>query len=68
VSTDVTAERQLSQFIRCCETQVDWIPQVDRALADRSPASSAARVAFAEANSWEQRVDTLDQVLHELAG
>lgn len=68
VSTDITAARELSQFIRCCETQDDWIPQIERALNERSPAFSAPRIAFAEANSWEQRVTTLDHALHEIAG
>jgi glycosyltransferase involved in cell wall biosynthesis len=68
VSTNIVAARQLSQFIRCCETQDDWIPQLERALTERSAAFSAPRIAFAEANSWEHRVATLDQALHDIAG
>jgi glycosyltransferase involved in cell wall biosynthesis len=67
VSTSITAARELSRYIRCCNTLEDWIPQLGGAIQEQTPDLVGQRLAFVKSNSWEQRVAVLDASLHEIA-
>ena len=46
----------------------EFVRQLERALAEQDPARSAARVALAQRNTWDHRVQALDEHLRRLFG
>lgn len=66
VSSDILSAREFGDLVACCPTHEDWVPTIERALTLRSPQAVAQRIAFARANSWNQRVAELEQVLTSL--
>ena len=40
-----------------------WVPAIERVLRDDTPAARAARIAVAEANTWEQRYAEIRRLL-----
>ena len=70
VSSDIEAARELGDLVERCATINDWVPAIERALAPHpGPVGIAAqRLAFARDNSWDRRVEELDQALRALPG
>jgi glycosyltransferase involved in cell wall biosynthesis len=65
VSTDITAARELGDLVgRASE---GWVPAIERMLAQNAAARVESRVAFARANSWEQRAADLEGELLALS-
>jgi glycosyltransferase involved in cell wall biosynthesis len=60
VSTDITAARELGDLVERVSEVTDWVPAIERVLAENDPAHVERRVAFARANSWEQRAAELE--------
>lgn len=43
-----------------------WVPAIERALRDDTPAARAARIAVAEANTWERRYEHIRALIAAL--
>jgi glycosyltransferase involved in cell wall biosynthesis len=68
VSSDVPAVREFSHVVRIAAGKDDWIAAIETALNGADGATAAQRQSVAAANTWEQRVKTLDGWLSHLAG
>jgi glycosyltransferase involved in cell wall biosynthesis len=68
VSSDILAARELGDLVERCGTVADWVPAIERALASQAPAVQERRLAFARDNTWDRRVEELDQALRALPG
>jgi glycosyltransferase involved in cell wall biosynthesis len=66
VSSDVPAVREFAGVVRIASGTQDWISAIDDALAGRGAGTVEQRRAVAAANTWDQRVKTLDGWLSAL--
>lgn len=63
VSVDLPDIRMFSDVVRFVRGAEEWPAAIAAALADRSPQSAERRRRVARANSWDNRVDLLEQRL-----
>jgi len=68
VSSDIEAAQELGDLVARAAEPDQWVPTIERVLAQNGPAQIERRVAFARANSWEQRVAELEGVLLRVVG
>ena len=67
VCSDIGAARELGDLVERAAGVGEWIPAIERALAIVDPIQRERRVAFARANSWDQRISELEGVLLRVA-
>jgi glycosyltransferase involved in cell wall biosynthesis len=63
VSSDIAAAQELGDLIARAAARDEWVPMIERVLAQNGPAQVDRRVAFARANSWDQRIAELEGIL-----
>jgi glycosyltransferase involved in cell wall biosynthesis len=63
ISADVPAVREFADVVCIAHDRQDWITAIGDALAGRGVGSVEARRRVAAANTWDQRVKTLDGLL-----
>ncbi len=68
VASQIQAAEELGDLVECVRDPAGWIPAIERALTRNDPASRARRRIFADANRWERRVSTLEEMLAERLG
>jgi glycosyltransferase involved in cell wall biosynthesis len=66
VSSDVPAVREFDHVVRIASGTHEWMSAIEDALAGRGAGSAEQRIAVAAANTWDQRVETLDRWLSTL--
>ncbi len=67
VSSPIEAVKtHFSDCVAIAETTDDWIAAIEQALTQGGVGSPALRQTIARQNSWDNRVDQLEQWLHEL--
>jgi len=67
VSSNIRAARELGDLVTCCDATDEWLVAIEQALAMKSEQDVSRRLAFAEANSWDQRTSELRVALESLA-
>jgi GT2 family glycosyltransferase/glycosyltransferase involved in cell wall biosynthesis len=65
-ATDLPELEQYRALYYPATTAEEFIHQLELAVEERDPARAAARLAVAQANTWEARVSELDQHLRQL--
>ncbi len=65
VSTALPELRPYRDVVRIAESHDEFVHQIGEALHDHVPQSIEARVAVAQENTWDQRVDEIYRVLQE---
>jgi glycosyltransferase involved in cell wall biosynthesis len=68
VSSDIEAAQELGNLVERASAPDQWVPIIERTLAQDGPAQIERRTAFARANSWERRVGQLEAVLLQISG
>jgi glycosyltransferase involved in cell wall biosynthesis len=68
VSTDIQAAREFGDLIERSAGTDEWVPAIERALTPAAPEMAQRRLAFAQTNSWERRVEELDDALRTIPG
>ncbi len=66
VSADVPAVREFAGVVRIASGTADWLEAIGDALAGRGAGTPQQRQDVAAANTWDQRVKTLDRWLSAL--
>jgi glycosyltransferase involved in cell wall biosynthesis len=62
VSTEIPEVRNYSESVRIAGTPEEFIAACGQALAENSPAEREARSRYAEAHSWERRMETISDI------
>jgi glycosyltransferase involved in cell wall biosynthesis len=65
VSTDVPTARGQGDLVRIADHADEFVAQIAAALAETDPALAERRKAFAAANTWDQRVARIEELLTE---
>ncbi len=66
VATAMAELAECGDLIYIARDADDYTAQLDRALAENDPALRQRRIAYAAANTWEQRCRTLDAAIREV--
>lgn len=66
VSTDLPAVRPFADVVALCCNREQWLAAIAEALATGGRGSAERRLAVAEANSWDVRVDAIERHLRAL--
>lgn len=62
VSTDIPEVRNYSDAVRIAETAEAYITECEKAIAENSPTERERRSRYAEAHSWERRMETISDI------
>jgi glycosyltransferase involved in cell wall biosynthesis len=65
VSTDIPEVRQYGEQVRVAGSPEAFIAACEKALAENSPEQREKRSRFAEAHSWERRMETISDIAHD---
>lgn len=68
VSTDHPEAREFSSQVYIASNPEDFLNQVYHALTEDDPARKRQRVAIAKQNSWDCRVDKMEQIIYQTLG
>ena len=63
VATDMAELAECGDLIYIARDAEDYAVQLDRAVAENDPALRERRIAYAAANTWEQRCQSLDSAI-----
>ena len=63
ISSDLSAVRPFSQVIDIAHTPDEWTAAIERALTSGGVGTPEQRRAVAHENTWDQRVDQLEEWL-----
>ena len=54
------------EIVRTAVSPEEFVRAIRNALTQRTPATVAKRLAFARSNSWAERVDRIERILHSM--
>jgi glycosyltransferase involved in cell wall biosynthesis len=66
VGANIPVIQQFSHVVDVCSTPADWIAALERAISSGGVATPAGRRAVALQNTWDQRVDLLENWIFEM--